>query len=306
MRIALMVVVGLGMSYATTQRSALAVDPWADHVVSYLQGTGVGNDFVSGNPINNPLTALGEPTRFTSDPANFGGPTTPFSSAYRDDEIVTIGAGGSLTLQFDEPVVDHPLNPFGIDLLVFGNAFYSIDFGTFLATGALDDDGGQIEVSANGVDFFPVTGSADGGFPTVGYLDVSEPFPLLDGALWSDFTKPVNPAALGSVAGMSTSQIIAAYDGSGGGLGVDISSSGLASISFIRFSNPVGSLKTPEIDAVADVRAVPEPATFALLAISSVCVGALAAKGAGAARHSRAATPDGRSMQHCCRSGDGV
>jgi hypothetical protein len=153
-------------------------------------------------------------------------------------------------------------------LLVFGNAFYSIDFGTFLATGAVDDDGGLIEVSANGVDFFPVTGSADGPFPTVGYLDVAEPFPSADGAVLSDFTKPVNPAALGSVAGMSTSQIIAAYDGSGGGLGVDISSTGLASISYIRFSNPLGSLKTPEIDAVADVRAVPEPAAIALLAIA--------------------------------------
>lgn len=273
MRIALMVVAGLGIACANVQDSASAADPWADHVVSYVQGTGVGNDFVTGNPINNPLTAIGEPTRFTSDSANFGGPTTPFSSAYRDDEIVSIGAGGSLTLQFDEPVVDHPLNPFGVDLLVFGNAFYSIDFGTFLATGAVDDDGGLIEVSANGVDFFAVTGSADGPFPTVGYLDVAEPFPLADGAVLSDFTKPVNPAALNSVAGMSTSQIIAAYDGSGGGMGVDISSTGLASISYIRFSNPLGSLKTPEIDAVADVRAVPEPATIALMAIAGIGLG---------------------------------
>jgi len=265
----------LTLGLASLAQPAIAADPWADHVVSYVQGTGVGNDFVTGNPINNPLTALGEPTRFTSDPANFGGPTTPFSSAYRDDEIVTIGAGGSLTLQFDEPVVDHPLNPFGIDLLVFGNAFYSIDFGTFLATGAVDDDGGSIEVSDNGVDFFPVTGSADGRFPTVGYLDVTEPFPSLDGAVPSDFTKPVNPAALSNVTGMNTAQIIAAYDGSGGGLGVDISSTGLASISFVRFSNPAGSLKTPEIDAVADVRAVPEPATIGLLLLAATSVAAL-------------------------------
>ena len=265
----------LALGLASLAQPAIAADPWADHVVSYVQGTGVGNDFVTGNPINNPLTALDEPTRFTSDPANFGGPTTPFSSAYRDDEIVTIGAGGSLTLQFDEPVVDHPLNPFGVDLLVFGNAFYSIDFGTFLATGAVDDDGGSIEVSANGVDFFPVTGSADGAFPTVGYLDVTEPFPSADGAVLSDFTKPVNPAALSNVTGMNTAQIIAAYDGSGGGLGVDISSTGLASISFVRFTNPLGSLKTPEIDAVADVRAVPEPATIGMLAIAATSVAAM-------------------------------
>jgi hypothetical protein len=270
MKIATLAFTTLGLVLTSHTLTATAADPWADHVVSYVQGTGVGNDFVTGNPINNPLTALGEPTRFTSDPANFGGPTTPFSSAYRDDEIVSIGVGGSLTLRFDEPVVDHPLNPFGVDLLVFGNAFYSIDFGTSLATGAVDDDGGLIEVSANGVDFFAVTGSADGPFPTVGYLDVTEPFPSADGALLSDFTRPVNPASLGNVTGMTTSQIIAAYDGSGGGLGVDISSTGLASISFVRFSNPLGSLKTPEIDAVADVRAVPEPTAIALLALAGI------------------------------------
>jgi hypothetical protein len=275
MKIKSLAIASLGIALAWPACAANAADPWADHVVSYVQGTGVGNDFVTGNPVNNPLTALGEPTRFTSDAANFGGPTTPFSSAYRDDEIVSIGAGGSLTLQFDEPVVDHPLNPFGVDLLVFGNAFYSIDFGTFLATGAVDDDGGLIEVSANGVDFFAVTGSADGPFPTVGYLDIAEPFPSADGAVLSDFTKPVNPAALNSVAGMSTAQIIAAYDGSGGGLGVDISSTGLASISYIRFSNPLGSLKTPEIDAVADVRAMPEPAAIALLTLAATAIAGL-------------------------------
>jgi hypothetical protein len=270
MKLTMLAFATLGIALASPALTVMAADPWADHVVSYVQGTGVGNDFVTGNPINNPLTALGEPTRFTSDPANFGGPTTPFSSAYRDDEIVSIGAGGSLTLQFDEPVADHPLNPFGVDLLVFGNAFYSIDFGASLATGAVDDDGGLIEVSANGVDFFAVTGSADGPFPTVGYLDVTEPFPSAAGAVLSDFTKPVNPASLSNVTGMTTSQIIAAYDGSGGGLGVDISSTGLASISFVRFSNPLGSLKTPEIDAVADVRAVPEPTAIALLALAGI------------------------------------
>jgi len=269
MRIASLAFRTLGIALASHALLASAADPWADEVIGYVQGTGVGNDWVTGNPINNPLTSLGEPTRFTGEAATFGGPTTPFSSAYRDDEVVTLGAGGSLTLKFDEPVVDHPLNPFGVDLLVFGNAFYELNFGTGLATGLVDQDGGLIEVSANGVDYFPVTGMADGPFPTVGYLDVTEPLPSAAGAVLSDFTKPVNPAALNNVAGMNTSQIIAAYDGSGGGLGVDISSTGLASISFVRFSNPLGSPKTAEIDAVADVRAVPEPATLALIAIAA-------------------------------------
>ena len=38
----------------------------------------------------------------------------------------------------------------------------------------IPQDGGLIEVSANGVDYFSVNGMADGPFPTVGYLDVAE------------------------------------------------------------------------------------------------------------------------------------
>ncbi|BBO36167.1 PEP-CTERM sorting domain-containing protein [Lacipirellula parvula] len=259
----------LSLLAACPAAPAFAADPWADKMVEYIQGTGVGNDFVTGNPINNPQTALGEPTRFASDPANFGGPTTPFSSAYRDHEIVSIGIGGSLTLQFDEPVQNHPLNPYGIDLLIFGNSFYELVFGPNTATGSASIGGGQIEVSANGVDFVPVSGVADGLFPTVGYLDVTEAFPSQHGQVLSDFTKPVNPAALTNVAGMTTAQIIAAYDGSGGGVGVDIASTGLASISYVRITNPLTATNTVEIDAMADVRAVPEPATIALGALAA-------------------------------------
>ena len=263
--------VALGLVAAGAAAPTFAANPWADRVVEYLQGTGVNDefpkDFVTGNLINNPQTALGEPTRFASDPANWGGPTTPFSSAYRDHEIVSIGIGGSLTLQFNEPVQNHPLNPYGIDLLIFGNSFYAIDGET--AKGDASIGGGEIEVSANGVDFFSVSGIADGLFPTVGYLDVTTPFPSEHGQVLSDFTKPVNPAALSNVVGMTTADIIAAYDGSGGGVGVDIASTGLASISYVRITNPLTATNTVEIDAMADVRAVPEPATLALGALAA-------------------------------------
>lgn len=262
----------LTIALASLAQLASAADPWADVVVEYVQGGPVGSDWVTSEPFNNPQTALGEPTRFAGTPETFGTATTPFSSAYRAYEIVSIGAGGSLTVQFDEPVVDHPLNPYGIDLLIFGNAFYSIDFGAGTATGAIDANVGVIEVSANGVDFVPVSGGADGKFPTVGYLDVTDPFSPTAGAVLSDFTKPVNPAALASVVGMNTAEIIAAYEGSGGGAGIDLAGSGLSSISFVRISNPVGSLRTIEIDALADVRAVPEPAGIGLLALAGLCL----------------------------------
>lgn len=262
------------LGLASLSHVAQAADPWADVVVQYAQGGAVGKDWVTQEPFTVAQSAIGEPTRMAGTPETFGTATTPFSSAYRSYELVSIGAGGSLTLQFSEPVVDHPLNPYGIDLLIFGNSFYSIDFGAGTATGAIDANIGKIEVSANGLDYVEISGGADGKFPTVGYLDVTDPFADTAGAVLSDFTKPVNPAALANVAGLNTAQIIAAYDGSGGGSGIDLAGSGLSSISFVRISNPAGSLRTIEIDALADVRAVPEPATIGLLALAGLGLGA--------------------------------
>ena len=268
-------IAAFGLLAACTLSPTQAADPWADAVVQYVQGGAVGSDWVTSEPFTNPQTALGEPTRFAGTPETFGTATTPFSSAYRSYEIVSLGAGGSLTLQFDEPLVDHPLNPYGIDLLIFGNSFYSIDFGAGTATGFIDVNIGKIEVSANGLDYVEISGGADGRFPTVGYLDVTDPFADTAGAVLSDFTKPVNPASLANVAGLNTAQIIAAYDGSGGGSGIDLAGSGLNSISYVRISNPVGSLRTIEIDALADVRAVPEPATIGLLALATIGISAM-------------------------------
>jgi len=241
---------------------AAAADPWADHVVNYVAGSGTG-------AYTNSAVTLGEPTRFIIDPP-YGGAITPFQAPYQTSDIVTVGNGGSLTVSFDEPVVDDPLNPFGIDLLIFGNAFYVLDFVTDQATGAVDNNGGLIEVSANGVDFFPVNGvAADGPFPTLGYLDVTESFPLNAGAIASDFTRPVNPAF--DSTGLTITGIVAGYNGSGGGVGVDLGVTGLAQISYVRISNPnaPGGV-TPEIDAFADVAAVPEPASLLMFFVGAL------------------------------------
>lgn len=249
--------------------SLAQANPWADSVTQYVPGTGIGTDFVTGNPYDDANVALGEPTRYTSDSLNFGGATTPFQSAFRDHEIVAVGRGGSLTVAFNEPVIDDPNNPYGIDLLIFGNAFYHLDFNTFTATGVVADEGGKVEVSADGVNFFEIVGaSADGPYPTLGYSDLAEEFPTNLGTVLSDFTKPVNPVI--DPTGLNILQIIAAYGGSGGGAGIDIGPTGLNQISFVRISNAIDAAFVPEIDGFADVRAIPEPATFALVGLALV------------------------------------
>ncbi len=240
--------------------AALAADPWADSVVLYEPGQSPS----AGR--TNPLTALGEPTRFTGVAAGFPGAVTPFSPAFEASEIVSIGAGGSLTLAFDEPVLDDALNPFGIDLLVFGNSFVFDDVAFADIARVLSSDGGQIEVSADGVDWRLVPGlDADGLFPTLGYADTSAYFGAPAGSVPTDFTRPVDPAL--NLIGMDFAQILAAYAGSGGGAGVDLASVGLSSASFVRLSLPAGVTGNIEIDAVSDVRAIPAPAGVAVVAM---------------------------------------
>jgi len=255
----------LGLA-AVLASQAKAADPWADHVVNYTPGTGITNDFPTMIPFNNPLTVLGEPTRFTSPhPERFGGAVTPLNAPFRADEIVSVGRGGELVVRFDEPVVDDPANPYGVDLLVFGNAFFvgsffNPDF-TFNPAGTASGvaaEGGLVEVSADGVNFFAVAGDADGLFPTNGYADLTDPFATIPGAVPANFTLPVNPRF--DPVGKTYAEILAGYAGSGGGLGIDLAPTGLSSISFMRISNSVGAPFVPEIDALTDVAAVPEPA----------------------------------------------
>ena len=50
----------------------------------------------------------------------------------RPAEVISIGAGGSLTLRFDSPIANSPSNRFGIDFIIFGNTGFIVtneDFG---------------------------------------------------------------------------------------------------------------------------------------------------------------------------------
>lgn len=227
-------------------------DPYADIVVEYEPGDDPWPGYTD------PETALGEPSRFTGegwDPMI----VSALNPAWRPDEIVSIGTGGYLVLKFDSPVTDDPLNPFGIDLLIFGNAFF--EDGWPLNNHCSDPafchhEGGLIEVSADGVQWHVVPDlEADGMFPTEGYLDLEYAYETEPGQVESDFTLPVDPnIALSQFDGLHYTAVLEIYAGSGGGAGVDIGPLGLSEVSFVRISNPDDDGTTPEIDALADVR----------------------------------------------------
>lgn len=240
-------------------------------VLQYDPGTGYATDWATGAGFTNAAAVIGEPSRQTVDPdPQFGGtyPVDPFSPAYLASQVASIGAGGALTVQLSEPAVRDPDHLFGIDFLVFGSSGFLIVNGDYTGGGVTDGTlfGAQtgqtrVAVSADGQTFYTLAPSLAPVFDN--YLPT-------DGA--GDFYRAANPA-LGEAdfAGKNLAQIRALYAGSAGGAGYSLAwardAQGnpveLAQASFVRLEVLSGHA---EIDAVV---AVPEPATWALLALGT-------------------------------------
>lgn len=251
--LALLVVFGGMLERANARGEAPPPDSFASEWISYQPGAGVPLSF------QNPSAALGEPTRFSGigiDP----GVVSPFQPAFMPSEIVSIGPGGSLVLAFDRDVVDDPSNPFGVDLIVFGNSFFADIAFPEAICGVLYAEGGIIDVSTDGVEWHTIPGVvADGMLPTLGFLD-SAPYDSTPGVVESDFTRPVDPSmALEIEEGTSFEQLLAIYDGAGGGAGVDLATVGLQKVRFVRLRVPPGWCCTVEVDAVSIVAGVTTP-----------------------------------------------
>jgi len=90
---------------ATVSGPAWGDDPWADAVVDF-DDTGCNTGFCT------PDNALGAPL----------GAGLLFPNLTHLHSVGT--AGSYLTLRFDTPVTDDPLNPMGMDFTVFGNAYW--------------------------------------------------------------------------------------------------------------------------------------------------------------------------------------
>lgn len=224
-----------------------AETPFASEVVSYAAGVGAAAGFT------NPSVALGSPERFSGE-GLIPGCVTPFQPAWRPNELVSLGVGGSLIVRFDHDVTDDPRNPYGVDLLVFGNAFFTDAGSGAGVVGGLMSEGGTISVSLDGAAWTAVPGlDADGLFPTLGYLDAG-PYATAPGIVESDFLKPVNPAhSMGTLVSLNYKSLLAMYDGAGGGAGIDLGALGLRAIRYVRIDGPAAAGFSPEIDAFADV-----------------------------------------------------
>jgi len=238
------------MSPLTIIVFSLITNPWADSVVSFDEGVGGTEGY------NLPEVSLGEPSRFTGE-GIWPGVVSPFNAPWVADEIVSIGAGGSLVVAFGEPVQNDPANPWGVDFLIFGNTgCIDNSYPNGVVGGIFSDDGGLVEVSQDGISWHVIsTELADGLWPTRGYLD-SQPYDAVEGSALSNFTLPVDPRlSLEDVMNLDNTGLMELYKDSGGGTPIDIAETGLESIAFVRISVDESSKLTPEIDGFSDVAA---------------------------------------------------
>ena len=247
------IIIALGLAALLGVREARATQ-FATEVVSYEPGVGFAADWSTGAGFTSKDAIIGAPARET--PGEWGGPITPFSPPYLLDQILSIGQGGKVTLKFARPIRDEPLNPFGLDFIVFGGAGFTITNGDFSGGGITDgtlfgqaDGKTRVSVSADGDAWFVLNPEQapklDAYYPT-------------DGA--GDFGLPVNPAlAKGDFAGAGLARFSELYAGSGGGTGYDIAWAidaggaeiALGQVQFVRLEVLSGKA---EIDAVGDAR----------------------------------------------------
>jgi hypothetical protein len=253
------------------------VNEYADSVVDYVEGTGIGDDYISGLSFNDPQTALGRPTVDStgedwSIPESTAVPVVDVYSVFRSFEIVTVGTDGSLILEFDHNIENDPDNPYGVDFIIYGNSYQEIGGGAMWDNGDPNktttggktfEESGKVLVSQNGVDWVEFTNGpfADSFSPTFGrvYDEVNpyHPDSNWDWNNWwgkaTDATLPIDPSWTGSVFdGKSVKEASEMCGLSAGGTGFDIASVGLEYVRYVKIVSANGV--TPEVDAVADAR----------------------------------------------------
>ena len=230
----------------------LSASPFVTSVVDYQPGIGYAVEFGSGLGYTNTLAVLEEPSRNTSGP--FGGPVNPFSPPFLAEQLLSIGEGGSVILEFELPVFNHPNNPYGLDFILFGNAGFNITNGDYSGGGITDgsvfgNDQAKtsIWVSQDNVAYYQLdpfkSPPMDVYFPTDGQ---------------GDFRVPVNPLHQPSdFTNAGLTEIRSNYNGSGGGAGYDLAwALGAPDLDRVRFVKIMVHAGKVELDGAAIVAPV--------------------------------------------------
>ena len=256
-----------------------AHDPndFATEVVFYDEGTGSDPDYLTSEPFNDPVNALGRPTVDTTGenwniPAFRAVPVVSVYGAFRSFELVAVGNGGSLVVKFNHDVADDINNAYGIDLIVFGNAQQNTglywkngDPTNFsITSSSVIEEPCMVSVSQDGLvwyDFDLVTDpKADTFAPTLGRVFDPNNADQSIGT-WNqwwgdptDATLPIDPnISRLDLLGLTVAQAAELYGTSAGGTGFDLADVGLEWIRYVKITG--NDYVTADIDAVSDVAA---------------------------------------------------
>lgn len=187
-----------------------------DKVVAYNPGAGYTPNFT------HPQVVLGGPSRVNP----YGEATDPFNPPYGTNQVLSIGAGGSLVIRLHKPILNHPRNIDRLDFTIFGNSGFIItnefDLTTFDWIGIPATDGSlfgessgetRVSVSFNGKHFYTLHPA---------YAPAVDSFPPTDSA--GDFRIPIDPKLRAeNFVGATLVTARYLYDGSAGGASYDIS-----------------------------------------------------------------------------------
>lgn len=265
--------------------AAATNSPYATQVIS-------ANGPFGGTPYNDTNSVLGAPATWFYDPfAVFSGGATnrrvklieaayytaPATNEFNTRNLLlTLGDSAQVIVRFDQRIYNNPANPYGIDLLVFGNTFYT-------ANGFVSDSANLSTLPLTGGGFAePLKVSVSPGFTGQPGEVASDPAtwpwyrydngPYADTAFpthayqwnrvttnWSDetldFSKPVNPAMHAAISGgLFAADAIDLYAGAGGGTGFDLQASGFAWIQYVKVEGIDPGFSDGEVDAFAAVR----------------------------------------------------
>jgi len=229
----------------------------ASSVVDYQPG--------SATSFTKPAAALGLPVGDTT----FGA-LTPFNPPFKDDHIVIVGSGGSITLRLSAPVAAGGAGP---DIGVFSNnGLIDVSPGGTGTAGSpaatfSPPSAARVSVSSDGQTFVPLS-AAPSVFanPTNFYTDVSiDNYSAPIGNAVADFSKPFM-GTLSDFGGLTYQQMVQLLGGSGGGTWLDVTGTGLSSVEYVRFDVPAGAGERLVLDAVTTV---PEPAAGLVLLMTS-------------------------------------
>ena len=232
-----------------------------------------------GSTYKDPNDMVGEPSLYC--PAWGSAPPDHVSlveAAWGDGKITTFDEGDWATVKFDHQVMDDPNNPYGLDFIAYGNAFFAGDGGfvsdttdhrTFGIDGSVFAEPLKVSVSQDGNSWYTYDDGpyADSYYPTNPWVWDPDLYDST-GNGWTDvkndYTKPVDPSLTSADFAGTSYDAMQLYDGSAGGVGFDLAESGYEWIEYIKVEGLSG-FAGGEIDAFADVAAVPVPAAVWLL-----------------------------------------